>query len=158
MCSTCNICYNFYHYQRAKKERKQGRLISITIMRLNLDTSCVQNGPTLSLKLAPYFLLPIIINSGKSMIVRTQALLDSKTSACFSDKKLVWQHNLASVEKTTQVVVKVIDGQNLFSKPIVHEPKTLMITIRSHSSKVIFNVHFIFDKPYYHWVIMVHFA
>ncbi len=140
MCSTCSTCHNFYHYPRAKKEGKRGRLISIAIVKLDLDASCIQNGPTLSLELTPCFLLPITINNGKSMIVRTQALLDSKASACFNNKKLVWQHNLALVEKATQVAVKVIDGRNFFSKPIMHELKTLTITIKSHSSKVIFNV------------------
>jgi hypothetical protein len=58
-------------------------------MRLDLNASCVQNGPTLSSELAPYFLLPITIKGGKSMIVQTQTLIESKAFACFNDKKLV---------------------------------------------------------------------
>jgi hypothetical protein len=38
------------------------------------------------------------------------------------------------------VVVKAIDGWNLFSGPITHETKALMITIGSHSNKVDFKV------------------
>ncbi len=140
MCSTCSTCHNFYHYPRAKREGKWRHLISIATMKLNFDASCVQNSPTLSLKPGPCFLLPIIIKGGKSTILRTQTLLNSKASTCFNDKELVWQHNLALVEKATQVAIKMIDSWNLFSKPIVHEPKTLMVTIGSHSSKVIFNV------------------
>jgi hypothetical protein len=58
-------------------------------MKLDLDASCVQNDPTLSSKPTPYFLLPIIIKGGKSMIVQTQTLLDSRASACFINKELV---------------------------------------------------------------------
>jgi len=44
------------------------------------------------------------------------------------------------MEKTTPVVVEVIDGQNLFSRLITHETKVLIIVIGSHSNKVVFNV------------------
>jgi len=44
------------------------------------------------------------------------------------------------VEKTTQVVVKVITGRSLSSRPIMHETKALMVTIKSHNNKVVFNV------------------
>ncbi len=44
------------------------------------------------------------------------------------------------VEKTTLVVVEMIDVQNLFSRPITHETKVLTITIGSHNSKVVFNI------------------
>jgi hypothetical protein len=50
------------------------------------------------------------------MIVQTQTLLDSRASACFINKELVWQHNLALVEKVTLVVVEVINGRNLSLK------------------------------------------
>ncbi len=38
------------------------------------------------------------------------------------------------------MVVKVIDGWNPYLGAIMHETKALMVTIGSHSSKVIFNV------------------
>jgi len=53
---------------------------------------------------------------------------------------LVQQHNLALVEKATLVAVKVINGWNLSSRPIMHETKALMITIQSQNNKVVFNV------------------
>ncbi len=84
--------------------------ISIGIVKLDFNASCVQNGRTLSLKLAPYFMLPITIKGGKSMIVRTQTLFDSWASTCFIDKELVRQHNLTLVEKVTPVAIKVIDS------------------------------------------------
>ncbi len=43
------------------------------------------------------------------------------------------------MEKTTLVVVEVIDGWNLFSGLVIHETKALTVTIGSHNSKVDFN-------------------
>jgi hypothetical protein len=83
-------------------------------MRLDLDGSYIQNGPTLFSKPTLGFLLPIMIKGGKSTTMRTQTLFDSWAFACFIDKELVRQHNLALLEKTTLVVVEVIDGWNFF--------------------------------------------
>jgi hypothetical protein len=44
------------------------------------------------------------------------------------------------VEKNTEVLVEVIDGQSFSSKPITHETKPLDVTIGSHTNKVVFNV------------------
>jgi hypothetical protein len=85
-------------------------------------------------------LLPITIKGSKSTITQTQKLLDLGGFASFIDKELVRQHNLALVGKATLMVVKIIDGQNLLSSPITHETMVLMVTIRSHNSKVVFNV------------------
>jgi hypothetical protein len=108
-------------------------------MKLDFNASCVQNGPTLSSKPTPCFLLPIMIKGGKSTIVQTQSL-NSRPSTCFIDKELVRQHNLALVEKMTPVVVEMINCQNFSLGPITHETKALMVTIRSHSNKIVFNV------------------
>jgi hypothetical protein len=56
------------------------------------------------------FLLPIVIKGDKSMIVQTQTLINLGASTCFIDKRLVRQHSLALVEKTTLVVVEMTDG------------------------------------------------
>jgi hypothetical protein len=109
-------------------------------MKLDLNASCVQNGPTLSSELTLYFLLPIMIKGGKSKTMQTQALLNSKAFACFIDKGLVRQHNLVLVEKPTPRAVKVINGQNLFAGLVMHKTKALTIIIRSHRSKIVFNV------------------
>jgi hypothetical protein len=140
MCSTCNTCHNFYHYPRARREGKQRCLVSTGTMTLDFDASCIQNCPTLSSKLEPCFLLPIMIKGGKSTTVWTQTLLHSGASTCFINKRLVQQHNLALVEKATLMEVKVINGWNLSSRPITHETKVLKIIIWSHSSKAVFNV------------------
>jgi hypothetical protein len=79
-------------------------------MRLDLDVSCVQNGLTLSLNLAPCFWLPITIKGGKSISMQTQIFFDSGVFACFIDKELVQQHNLALVEKVTPMAIEVING------------------------------------------------
>jgi len=81
-----------------------------------------------------------MIKGGKSMIVQTQTLLDSGASACFNDKGLVGQHNLAFVEKMTPMAIKVVNGRNLCSGAIIHDTKALTVIIESHSSKVVFNV------------------
>jgi len=81
-----------------------------------------------------------MIKGGKSMTMQTQALFDSRAFACFINKELVWQHNLALVEKVTPVTVEMIDGGNLFSRPIMHETKSLTITFGSYSNKIVFNV------------------
>ncbi len=109
-------------------------------MRLDFNASCVQNGPTLSSKPTPCFLLPIMIKGGKSMIMQTHSLFGSRASTCFIDKELVRQHNLALVEKMTPMAIEMINGQKKKLGIITHETKVLMVTIRSHSNKVVFNV------------------
>jgi hypothetical protein len=44
------------------------------------------------------------------------------------------------VEKSKPMLVEVIDGRNLSSRPITHETKPLNVTIGSHTNKVVFNV------------------
>jgi hypothetical protein len=85
-------------------------------------------------------LLPIMIKGGKSMIMQTHSLFGSRASTCFIDKELVRQHNLALVEKMTPMVIEMINGQKKKLGIITHETKVLMVTIRSHSNKVVFNV------------------
>jgi len=81
-----------------------------------------------------------MIKGGKSTTMRTQTLLDSGEFACFIDKRLVQQLNLALMEKTTPMAVKLINGWKLSSRPVMHETKVLMVIIGSHNSKVVFNV------------------
>jgi hypothetical protein len=38
------------------------------------------------------------------------------------------------------MAMEVIDGQNLFSSPMMHETKVLKITIGSHTSKIVLDV------------------
>ncbi len=140
MCSTCNTHHNFYHYPMAKRKGKGGRPVSIGTLKLDLNPSWVQNNPTLFSKLAPCFLLPIIIKGDKSTTVWTQTFINSRAFACFIDKELVQQHNLALVEKATQMAIKVIDGQKFSSRFVTHEIKVLMVIIGSHNIKVVFNV------------------
>jgi hypothetical protein len=108
-------------------------------MRLDLNASCVQNGPT-CFQNTLYFLLPIMIKGGKSTTMWTQTFLDLGASVCFIDKGLVRQHNLTLVKKVTLVIIEVINGWSLSLGPIMHETKVLMVIIGSHNSKVIFNV------------------
>jgi hypothetical protein len=44
------------------------------------------------------------------------------------------------MEKATPVVVKMINGWKLSSRPVMHETKVLMVIIGSHNSKIVFNV------------------
>jgi hypothetical protein len=94
----------------------------------------------LSLEPTFCFLLPITIKGGKSKTLQTQALFHVGASARFINKELVRQHNLVLVEKVTPMAVEVINGQNLSLGLVTHETKALMVTIGSHSSKIIFNV------------------
>ncbi len=50
------------------------------------------------------------------------------------------QHKLALVKKMTSIGVEVIDIRKFSLGPMTHETKVLEITIRSHFSKVVFNV------------------
>ncbi len=93
-CSTCSICHNFYHYPKAKRKRKQKHPISVRIVRLDFDASCIQNVPTLSSKPTPCFLLPIMIKGGKSTTMWTQAFLNLGASTCFINKS--WYDNITS--------------------------------------------------------------
>jgi hypothetical protein len=54
---------------------------------------------------------------------------------------------LALAEKVTPTAVEMIDGWNLFSRPITHETKALTVTIASHNSKVVFNVISFLTNP-----------
>ncbi len=98
------------------------------------------NGPNLSSNPTPCFLLPIMIKRNNSTTMKTKALLEFSAFTCFIDKELVWQLKLPLVKKITPMAVEVIDGQNLFSSPMMHETKVLKITIGSHTSKVVFDV------------------
>ncbi len=81
----------------------------------NLNTSCVGNGPSLLSNLAPSFLLPIMINCNKSMIIKTQTLFDFGAFACFADKELMQQHKLTLVNKITPIGVEIIDNWSFSS-------------------------------------------
>jgi hypothetical protein len=72
--------------------------------------------------------------------MEARTLFDYGTLACFINKELVRQFKLAQVENNTLMLVEVINSQNLSSRLIKHETKTLDVTIGFHTSKVIFNV------------------
>ncbi len=72
--------------------------------------------------------------------MEVQILFDFGTSTCLMDKELVPQYKLVLMGKNTPMLVEVIDGRNLSSRPITHEIKPLDVTIGSHTRKVIFNV------------------
>jgi hypothetical protein len=44
------------------------------------------------------------------------------------------------MENNTPMLIEVIDGWNLSSRPITHETKPLDVAIGSHTNKVVFNV------------------
>ncbi len=54
-CSTCGTRHNFYDCPRAKQKGKWGCLVLIETMKLNLNTSCIKNDPTLFSKPTPFF-------------------------------------------------------------------------------------------------------
>jgi hypothetical protein len=109
-------------------------------VRLDLDASCVQNGPSLLLDPTPYFLLPIMIKYDKSTTMETKALFDFSAYACFINKELMQRHKMIIMKKNMSIAMEVINGQNLSSRPVTHETKALDITINKHTSKVAFNV------------------
>ncbi len=102
----------------------------------------------------PCFVFPIMIKGGKSTTTRTQALIDLGAFTCFINKELVRQHNLSLVKKMTPMAIEMINGQNLSSRLVTHETKSLMVTIGSHNNKVVFNVISFLTNP----IIMAHFA
>jgi hypothetical protein len=54
----------------------------------------------------------------------------------------------------TPMAIEMINGQNLSSRLVTHETKSLMVTIGSHNNKVVFNVISFLTNP----IIMAHFA
>jgi hypothetical protein len=44
------------------------------------------------------------------------------------------------MEKNTLVLIEIINGRNLSSRPITHETKPSDVTINSHTNKVVINV------------------
>jgi hypothetical protein len=77
---------------------------------LDLDASCNENDPNLSSNPTPYFLVPIIVKCSKLVTMEARTLLDFGALACFMDKKLVRQYNLALVGKNIPMSVEVING------------------------------------------------
>ncbi len=71
-------------------------------MKLDLDASCVQNGPNLLLDPTPRFLLPIMIKYDKSMTMKTKALFDSSAYVCFIDRELMQRHMMIIMKKKCQ--------------------------------------------------------
>jgi len=47
---------------------------------------------------------------------------------------------VGSSEKTTPMLIEIIDGWSFSLRPITHETKPLNVTISSHTSKIVFNV------------------
>jgi len=70
----CHLCYQ----PTTIGVGKPTCLVSIGTTRLDLDASCSENGPNLSLDPTPCFLVPIIVKCSKLVIMEAQALLDSK--------------------------------------------------------------------------------
>jgi hypothetical protein len=77
---------------------------------LDLDASCNENDPNLSLDPTPYFLMPIIVKCSKLVTMEVQTFFDFGTLTCFIDKELVRQYNLALLEKNIPMLVEVING------------------------------------------------
>jgi hypothetical protein len=73
-------------------------------------------------------------------LCKSMTFFHSRAFACFINKKLVWEHNLALVEKATPMAVEMIDGCNFFLGHVMHEKKTLTIIIGLYNSKIVFNV------------------
>jgi hypothetical protein len=91
---------------------------------LDLDASCNDNGSNLS-NLAPCFLLPIIVKCNKLVTMETPTFFDSNSSAYFVDNELMWQYKLVLMEKSTLMLVEVIDNQNISLGLITYETKAL---------------------------------
>jgi hypothetical protein len=75
------------HNHRSRKTSMDP--ISIRTVRLDLNASCNENGPGLSLDPIPCFLILIIVKCNKLMMMEAQTLLDSNTSTCFMDEELM---------------------------------------------------------------------
>ncbi len=133
--STCSTRH-FYYQSITKGVKQQECPFSIGIVRLDLDASCDENGPNLSLDPTPCFLVLIIVKCSK--LVPKHFYFSTLT--CFMNKELMWLYKLALVEKNTLMLIEVIDGQNLSLRPVTHETKPLSVTIGSHTIKVVFNV------------------
>jgi hypothetical protein len=51
----------------------------------------------------------------------SEALLDTRASACFMDKDFVLKHNLELIEKAHSTPVEVIDGRPLASRNVMEK-------------------------------------
>jgi hypothetical protein len=116
-----HLCYQ----STTKRVGKWACPISIGTTRLDLDASCNENGPNLYWNPTPCFLVLITIKCRKLVTMEAQALINYGASTCFMDKGLVWQYKLALVEKSTLVLVEVIDVWNFSLKLVTHKTKPL---------------------------------
>ncbi len=99
--TTCNTRHLYYR-SIIRRIKKQAYIVLVGIARLDLDASCNENGPNLFSDPTPCFLILIIVKCSKLVTMEAQTFLDLGASSCFMDKELVWQYNLALVEKKYQ--------------------------------------------------------
>jgi hypothetical protein len=116
-----HLCYQ----STIKGVKKQACPVSIGTARLDLDKSCNENGPNLYWNPTPCFLVLITIKCRKLVTMEAQSFINYGASTCFMDKGFVWQYKLALVEKSTLVLVEVIDVRNFSSRLVTHETKPL---------------------------------
>jgi hypothetical protein len=73
-------------------------------------------------------------------IPQVSALVDSGATSFFIDQTLIAQHNIHVVNKSTPVLVEVIDGRTIASGAITHETTPLEIYIGKHTEKIVLNI------------------
>ena len=96
-----------------------------------------KSGPILSANPASCFIVPIWLGPNK---LATEALIDSRASACFIDKSFAKQNKITLVRKSKVVQVEAIDGRLLSSRDIIEETTPLATSIKNHTSHISYNI------------------
>ena len=84
-------------------------------------------------------MIPLLIKLADQSL-KVSALLDSKTSVCFIDKKFTKRYRLSLITKKCHVSVEVIENRPLESGDVMEETISLNIFIGQYQSTVIFNI------------------
>ncbi len=104
--NTCHLCYQ----PTTRGVEKQTCPVLVMSIRLDLDASCNENGPSLFSNPTPCFLVPVIIKCNELVTMEAQTLLDCGASTCFMYKELMQQYKLALMENNILVQIEVING------------------------------------------------
>ena len=104
---------------------------------LESNRKTTKSGLILSANPAFCIIVPIWIRLNK---LATEALIDSRASACFIDKSFAKQNKITIVRKSRALPVEAIDGRLLSSGDIIEETTPLATSIENHTSHISYNI------------------
>ena len=128
---------DFLYENNNNTSRKQRRSVTVVTMQLESNGKTTKSGLILSANPASYFIVSIWLEPNK---LASEALINSRASACFIDKSFAKQNKITLVRKSKAVLVEVIDGHPLSSGDIIEETTPLATSIKNHTSHISYSI------------------